>query len=214
MKGRDTTTILGLALAGAGILFLLMNLGLLGPAEQVIWMAMFAIGGVAFLLSFGRDHARWWAVVPGCVLLSIGVLIGLNEFAPWFDERLGGSLILGGISLSFWVIYLSDRERWWAIIPGGVLLTLAVLTGLSTGIAGDRLSAVFFLGLALTFGLVYLLPAGQARNRWAIYPAAVLLLMALLIMAAMGQVIDLLWPIALIFAGLYLAYRTLRVQPR
>jgi hypothetical protein len=41
-----------------------------------------------------------------------------------------------------------------------------------------------------------------------------LLLMALLIMVAMGQVIDLLWPIALILAGLYLAYRTLRVQPR
>ena len=36
--------------------------------------------------------------------------------------------------------------------------------------------------------------------------AAMFLIMALLIMVAMGQVINLLWPIALILTGLYLAY--------
>jgi hypothetical protein len=214
MKRTDTNSIAGLALAGAGILFLLQNLGLFGPAQAAIWTATFSISGLAFLVFFGRDRARWWALIPGFVLLSIGVLIGLDTFAPWFDERSGGALFLGGISLSFWAIYFADRERWWAVIPGGALLTLAVLTGLSTAMADEWLGGVFFLGLALTFGLVYLLPTSAGRNRWAIYPAAVLLVMALLIMAAMGQVINLLWPIALILAGLYIAYRRLRVQPR
>ena len=60
------------------------------------------------------------------------------------------------------------------------------------------------------FGLVYLLPTNQGRMKWAIYPAAALLAMAVLVMAAMGQVATLLWPTALILAGVYMVYRTLR----
>jgi hypothetical protein len=212
MKRTDSNIIVGVVLMGAGLLFLLLNLGLLGAAQSAIWAAAFALGGVAFLAVFGRDRARWWALIPGFVLLSIGALIGLTEFAPSFDDALGGVLVLGGISLSFWAVYLTDRARWWAVIPGGALLTLAALVGLSTRGAGEDLAWVLFLGLALTFGLVYLLPTGAGRNRWAIYPAGVLLVIALLIMGAMGQLLNILWPLALILAGLYIAYRTLRVQ--
>jgi hypothetical protein len=214
MKRTDTGTIVGIALAGAGVLFLLLNLGLLAPVAPAIWVLLFALGGGAFLTVFWRDRAAWWALIPGFVLLSIGALIGLSEFAPAFDDTWGGSLVLGGIGLSFWAVYLTSRARWWAIIPGGVLLTLAALAGMSTRLAGQDLGWVFFLGLALTFGLVYLLPGAERRNTWAIYPAAGLLAMALLTMASMGPVINLIWPLALIVAGLYLAYRTLRVQPR
>jgi hypothetical protein len=197
-------------LSGAGLLFLLLNLGLLGQAEAAIWAAVFAASGAAFLAVFWRDRARWWALVPGFVLLSIGTLIGFNEFVPSFDEAWGGALVLGGISLSFWMIYLTDRARWWAVIPGGVLLSVAALVIVSQQFPGQDLGWVIFLGISLTFGLVYLLPAGEGRNRWAIYPAAVLLVMALLLMAMMGQTINILWPVALILAGLYIAYRRLR----
>jgi hypothetical protein len=210
MKRTDTNILVGLMLLGAGILFLLLNLGLLGPAEAAIWAAVFAAGGGAFLAVFWRDRAHWWALIPGFVLLSIGTLIGLNEYVPSFDEAWGGALVLGGISLSFWMIYLTDRLRWWAVIPGGVLLSVTTLVILSAQFPGQELSWVIFLGMALTFGLVYLLPAGEGRNRWAIYPAGVLLVMALLLMAMMGQAINILWPIALILAGLYIAYRRLR----
>jgi hypothetical protein len=212
MRRTDTNVVVGLLLAGAGILFLLLNLGLLSPAEDAIWTVLFILGGAAFLAAYGRDRARWWALIPGFVLLSLGALIGLSAFVPAFDERWGGSLVLGGIGLSFWAVYLNDRAHWWAIIPGGVLLTLATIAGLSDYVPGEQIGGILFLGLALTFGLVYLLPFGEARQRWAIYPAAVLLIMALLIMASVGQVINLLWPLALILAGLYIAYRTLRVR--
>jgi hypothetical protein len=213
MKRTDTNILIGLILLGAGFLFLLVNLGLLDSAAAAIWAAAFAVGGGAFLAVFWRDRAHWWALIPGFVLLSIGTLIGLNEYAPSFDEAWGGALVLGGISLSFWMIYLTDRARWWAVIPGGVLLSVTTIVILSSQLPGQELGWVIFLGMALTFGLVYLLPTGERRNRWAIYPAAMLLLMALLLMAMMGQVINIVWPIALILAGLYIAYRRLRPLP-
>ena len=39
---------------------------------------------------------------------------------------------------------------------------------------------VFFLGLGLTFLLVYLLPKAEGRMKWALYPAGALLLVGLL----------------------------------
>jgi hypothetical protein len=49
------------------------------------------------------------------------------------------------------------------------------------------------------------------RMQWALYPAGALLAMALLVLAAMGEAVNLIWPAALILAGFYLMYR--RVRP-
>ncbi|HEU5103353.1 MAG TPA: hypothetical protein VFU22_30240 [Roseiflexaceae bacterium] len=213
MKRKDTNMLVGLMLLGAGVLFLLLNLGILGSAEAAIWAMLFAAGGTAFVWVFWRDRERWWALIPGCTLLSIGILIGLDKLAPAFAGVAGGALVLGGLSLSFWAIYLTDRARWWAVIPAGVLLTLVAIVVLSLQLPGQDLAWVLFLGIALTFGLVYLLPAGEGRNRWAIYPAAVMLLMALLLMATLGQMINILWPLLLIAGGITLIWRRLKGVP-
>jgi hypothetical protein len=152
-------------------------------------------------------------LIPGFVLLSIRTLIGLDEFVPAFDEALGGVLVLGGLSLSFWMIALTDRTRWWAVIPGGVMLSVAALVMLTQLLPGQDFSWVIFLGLSLTFGLVYLLPAAERRHRWALYPAAVLLMIALLLMATTGQAINLLWPLLLIAGGVALIWRRLNGVP-
>lgn len=213
MKRMDTNMLVGLVLSGAGILFLLLNLGILGPAQAAIWVVIFLAGGVAFLALFWRDRERWWALIPGFTLLSIGMLIGIDEFAPSLAGPSSGALVLGGVSLSFWAVYLTDRARWWAVIPGGVLLSLVAIVILSGYMPGQELGWVLFLGLALTFGLVYLLPTGERRNRWAIYPAAVMLLMALLLMATMGQMINILWPLLLIAGGIALIWRRRKGVP-
>jgi hypothetical protein len=35
-------------------------------------------------------------------------------------------LVVGGIGFAFWAIYFVKREHWWAIIPGSVMLTIAL----------------------------------------------------------------------------------------
>jgi hypothetical protein len=213
MKRMDTNMLAGLVLSGAGVLFLLLNLGILGPAEAAIWAVFFLAGGLAFLALFWRDRERWWALIPGSTLLSIGMLVGMDEFAPSLVGASGGALVLGGVSLAFWAVYLTDHARWWAVIPGGVLLSLVAIVILSHYLPGQELGWVLFLGLALTFGLVYLLPAGEQRHRWAIYPAVVMLLMALLLMSTLGQMINILWPLLLIAGGIALIWRRRKGVP-
>jgi hypothetical protein len=212
MKRIDRSLLLGMALVGAGALFLLQNLGFFGPLENAFWALIFGAGGMAFLAALARNRAHWWAAIPGCALLGIGLLIALDDLAPALAGDWGGPLFLGMLGLGFWVVYLIRRVYWWAIIPGGALFTLALVAGLSEMTAGDAGGWVLFLGLSATFGLVYLLPRDEGRMTWALYPAAALLAMAVLVMAAMGQVANLLWPAALILAGVYMVYRTLRLH--
>lgn len=210
MKRIESSIVLGMVLIGVGVLFLLQNMGVIGAIAGLVWAVFFAAGGGAFLLTFATAPARWWALIPGFTLLGLGALVALGELAPPLGEAWGGGLFLGGIGLGFCAVYLTGRERWWALIPGGVLLTLALVASLSAAMPGRDLGWLFFLGLGLTFGIVAVVPTPRGRMSWALFPSGVLLAMALLGMAFTGEAVGIFWPVVMIVAGLFLAFRSLR----
>jgi hypothetical protein len=172
-----------------------------------LWAFLFGAGGLIFLSVFLADRSDWWAVIPGVALLSLAAVTALDQLVPEADEAWVGAFFLGGLGLSFWLIYLTNREHWWAVIPGGVLFTLALVAGLSSVFEDVEMGGVFFLGLGLTFGLLSLLPTPEGRMKWALIPAAVLLVMGLLLLAAAMAILEVLWPAALILVGLYFIVR-------
>ena len=123
---------------------------------------------------------------------------------------MGATFFLGGIGLGFLLITLNNREFWWAIIPAGTLFTVALVAGLASVLEGVGAGAVLFLGLALTFGALYLVRTPQGRMKWALIPAGVLLVIGLGMMAFSESVLQYLWPLALIGVGLYFLWRALR----
>jgi hypothetical protein len=196
----------------AGLMFLLQNLGVFRFGD-LFWGVLFILGGGAFLTIFLQDRAQWWAIIPGFTLLGIGVIIGLTVLAPGFMAIIGGSIVLGSIGLAFLIIFLLDREKWWALIPAGTMLTLTVVAAISQAVPGMETGGVFFLGLGLTFGVVALLPTSAGRMSWAWIPAGILALMGLLLMAAAGSLIGYLWPLVIIAAGGFLILRTCLGRP-
>ena len=210
MKRFDVRTVGAILLIVVGILLLLQNLGILGGVVALIWSLIFGAGGVVFLYVFLTDRTQWWAIIPGFGLLGLAALIALDQFVPQVGDVLGGTIFLGGIGLAFWVIYFVNREHWWAVIPGGVMFTVALIAGLDSVFEGAEMGGVLFLGLGLTFGLLSLLPTPQGRMKWALIPATVLLVMGLLITAATTGILEYLWPAALILVGLYLLFRMFR----
>jgi hypothetical protein len=212
MKRSDLTW--GVLLVLGGIVLLLQNLGLFGSAEDLIWTILFALGGAAFLGVFAINRTFWWALIPGFTLLSLSTLMALEQLTPGGSGTWGGSIFLGGIGLSFWAIYLTHPRMWWAIIPGGILVTLAVVAGLDGMPAvGFDTGAIFFGGLALTFGLVYLLPGPTRRMTWALIPAAICAALALVVLTSSAAILEYVWPVALILIGLYFVYRTFQPAP-
>jgi hypothetical protein len=123
MKRFDPRILIGTLLILAGALGFLQAFGFLQDASDLFWGIVFLGAGAVFLFLFASGFASggWWAAFPGFVLAGIGVLILLPDSL----NDIGGAIFLGAIGLSFWAVYLTGRDRWWAIIPGGVLFTLA-----------------------------------------------------------------------------------------
>jgi len=206
MKRFDPRIVVGTLLILAGGLGFLQAFGFLRDASDIFWGIVFLLVGGVFLAVFasGFSGGNWWAVIPGLVLAGIGVLILLPDSL----DDLGGAIFLGAIGLSFWLVYLSGRERWWAIIPGGVLVTLAVVTVVSNlSNDGTASGGVFFLGLALTFLLVALL----VGMRWAYWPAGALgVLGGFLFFESQIYLLSYLAAAALILVGVFIVLRSLR----
>ncbi|HLF02643.1 MAG TPA: hypothetical protein VI547_11745 [Anaerolineales bacterium] len=206
---RNVNILIGLALVGLGILYLLQNFGRLTLANYV-WPIVFAAGGLAFLVGYFTSRAHWWPLIPGFTLLGLAAASGSEFLFPRLENEISGPLFLGGVSLGFWATYIFHRQNWWALIPGGVLMTLATVAAADEVYGSDRAGAVFFVGLAATFAIVFI----ATRQTWALFPAGGLLAFGLFILVGLERFIDYLWPAVLIFAGAFLLFRALRPAPR
>ncbi|HEX6290080.1 MAG TPA: hypothetical protein VFZ66_12860 [Herpetosiphonaceae bacterium] len=212
MKRTNASGMIGFALVVAGLLILLENFGFFGAASDLIWSLLFILGGLAFLTLFLREQAQWWAAIPGFTLMGIGTLIGLDQIFPRMAEIWGGSIFLGMIGLSFVLIFLTHPRYWWAMIPGGVLLTLSAVAGSDRVFSDQASGSIFFLGLAVTFGLLYLIPTPSGHMTWPLFPAAAALVLGAVTLSSVAWAFNYIWPVAVMIVGLYLIYRTL--QPR
>jgi len=200
-KRVDPAIVGGLALILAGALFLLRTMGLLDNVGDVFWGAIFLSAGALFLFAFFTGS--WWAVIPGCTLAGIGVLILLPDSL----EKFGGAVFLGAIGLAFWLVYVTaPRVRWWSLIPAGVLTALAATTILPDLVGGRATGSIFLFGIALTFALVALL----AGMKWAWYPAGVIAVLGLISLLALESLSNYIWAGALILGGGLFIFRAMR----
>lgn len=200
----------GIVLIFGGALLLLDTFGII-KGDELFWTIVAALGGVLFLSLYFSNNDNWWALIPGIIFLGVAAAIGLDAFAPGFKEaKLSGPIILGGIALSFFMIYIVERSNWWALIPAGVMTTIAIVAVLDSRSVNSGSDGIFFLGLGITFVLVAILPNSVGQMRWAWIPAAILGLIGLLIIVTAENLINYIWPSALILGGIVLVWRSLR----
>jgi hypothetical protein len=198
MTNKNTNQSWALILIFLGLLFLATNFGWFGWLTSWLWSLLFIGAGAAFLYVYYQKRERWWALIPGFSLLAIGVAA--------LSGNAAGGLFLALIGAGFAAVYMSERKRWWAIIPPGILLTLAVVAWLGAARPGWDTGWLFFIGMAATFGALVLLPEGQGKQRWAIYPALGCLVLVLLTFLS-SNVGSLIIALALIAMGALLFWR-------
>ena len=199
----------GIILLAAGVTILFSNLGMITLNWQMVVGPAFAVGGLVFLLVFITNTDEWWALIPGFVLIGLGINTFMGQWLDTHDGRLSSVVFLAFVGIPFLLIYIFNKQHWWAIIPGGVLLTMGVINLVPPGNAALE-GGLFFLGLALTFGLVYILPKPSGKLKWALYPAGILLLIGFVVTLGASDWLGLVGPLALLIAGGYVIYRALR----
>jgi hypothetical protein len=180
--------LIGLILVVVGGLALLGNFGLLGGMPTIFFSVAMGALGVYFIRYHLKNRQHFWGSIVGFALLGLA-------FAA-IGGDLAGFYFLGLLGAGFVMIYLQNHKHWWAVIPGGVLLTLSSIVAVEEIFPRWDEGTLFFAGLAATFGYLF----AYARQRWAIYPAAALLIVGLLSLSFTGGWV---FPALLIAAGIY-----------
>lgn len=200
---------IGLLMVIGGTIWFLdaWNVVRLGP----LWAAIiFALGGLGFAVLWARDREAWWAVMPAGVLLGLSGVIAWEELMPVAADEWGAAIFLAGLGLGFLAVYVRNHERWWALIPGGIMTSTALLVGATTVLPEMQAAAVLIGGMALTFVLVAVLPGGGQPRRWALIPAFPLGIVAIALTVGSTDALKMLeyvWPIILIGGGVFVVWR-------
>jgi hypothetical protein len=204
MRGR---LIWGVALIAMGAFFLAQQLGVFGAVQLPFWAFAFGLLGLIFLATFIADRRQWWALIPGCILLGVALLL-VNEQNELIPAQQAGALFLLSIGLPFLLIYLADRRMWWALIPGGVLTVIALITFvIGRELSGQAIAAILLFGLAAVFALVRVATRSSPYMGWATWVAAILAVIGVLVLITGPQAAALVAPAILIGLGLFLLAR-------
>jgi hypothetical protein len=197
----------GIVFIAGGILFLLQSLDVLQGGDY-FWGLLFLLLGGLFISGFWANRSQWWYIVPGMLFLGLGASSLSQAILPEkISNPLDGMFVLGGLGLGFWLLYLASPGNWWAIIPGGVMVSLAVVSVLDEVYPDKDTGGVFLIGLGLTFALLAILP--RLRMIWAFIPAVVLIIIGFIPLAGQFSVVRYIWPGLLILAGLFVLARGL-----
>jgi hypothetical protein len=232
MNVNKSSLFWGILLLGGGVLALAQQLGYMDQLPDSVWVWIFGLisavalvsyavsgwkqwgwlfpfgvfGGLAFTVGFavsGYENAamasplffgllipfaaayltdrahNWWALIPGGVMLFLAMttLLVDNVGGEWV-----GSLFLFLIGASFLVVYLNNRTRMWALLVAYILGVLSIAPALASlgGDAAAYFGPVFLFAIALPFYVVYFRPMNQANTWWAIIPAGVMTVLAVL----------------------------------
>jgi len=202
-----------------GLVLLLFNFGVFDPYKplvQYILAGLLALSAVGFFVAYFSARRDWAQLIPAWTLLALAAMALLSA-NPALDQRLNAAVLFIGLALAFAHIYLLDRtERWWAIIPGGFMLVLGVVIGLSSVIASvEALGAALFIGMGTVFLLLYFL-AGR-RQWWALVPGSVLLILGFFVFSVGGEggrTFLRWWPVILMAIGALVGATAYRRKPR
>lgn len=214
MKANRSSLFWGILLVAGGAVALAQQLGYLDRFPDSAWMWVFALVSVVALLSYLTSGLKEWGW-----LFPAGVFGGLAVVIALATNNVGTAAVATplfiGLLIPFAAAYFTDRAKnWWALIPGGVMLFLTLVTLLVDNTANDEwIGALFLFMIGLPFLVVYL--NNRTKNWWAIIPAGVMLFLSFIVILSTsvgGEWIGslFLFAIALIFLVVYLNNRTRR----
>jgi len=168
------------------------------------WVAILAAAGLGVFGVYLTDRSDWGLLIPAYVLWTVAGLIALITLNILRDESIA-TYVLAAIALPFLVVFLRNRDQWWALIPAYVLLAIGVMVGLiEQGVLSDYLVPAYVLfAIAIPFFVVY------ARNTnlwWALIPGGILAVIGLAFLIAEAMV-EYVAPAVVILAGVWILVR-------
>ena len=214
MKPRASHFLSGMFLVLVGVLFLLRTLGYVWFDEEYTVAVVFFSAGVVLLLAYYVFHKRLWTLILGAIGVFVGAAVFVDESRVLPNEAIGiFFFVITG--LVFLDALRQGKRNWWALIPGGFCLIFAahILLDMSWWLPGEYHGVIFFGGVGLIFGIIYLLKDKTLKLDWAKYPSLISFLLALLVMLTVDfrdRFNRFVFPVILIAVGIFVLVKSLQ----
>lgn len=173
----------GVLLIGAGVLALADRFGYIRSFSPSIWILIFAAISLLGFVSYATSGWKEWGwLFPAGISGGLAVVIALATNNV--NTAAVASPLFIGLLIPFAAAYLTDRTRnWWALIPGGVMLFLVLVTLLADSVGGEWIGAMLLLLIGLVFLAVFL---NNRTRTWALIVAYVFGVLSIAPMLAAG----------------------------
>ncbi|HHJ06064.1 MAG TPA: hypothetical protein ENK24_01035 [Anaerolineae bacterium] len=188
-----------------GIFFLLDNFRLVPPeVGDLFWTGIFGVGALFGLIYYLSHREQWWILFPTFTFFGITGVMFVESLPFYLID--GGSVFLFTLSLAFWILFVTEKQRWWAAIPAGALTSIAALAAVESAVHTEA-AGLLFIGLGLTFGLLWLIRR-ESPTGWAKWPAMILLFLGFFfpVIPRLGQA----WPLILIVIGVWMLFKAIK----
>ena len=200
------TDFVGVAMIVSGVFFLLVNFKLIPASDFVpprVLGILFIMVGLIFLFFSGAGRWLTWFVIPAGAFFTVGIVtlvFGWNRFFS-LDSA---SLFSLGFGLTFLALFWYRHGHWWVLIPSGAFVGIAA--GVEIGgrlpiIGWHPVAELFCLGIS--FLVIWLYSVQKKRMRWSLIVGSLIVSISFLYL--LGILLarwSILWPIALLLAGL------------
>jgi hypothetical protein len=199
------------ALIPGGVMLFLALTTLLVDSTGGEWIGSLFLfmAAFAFLVVYLNNRTRTWALLVAYIFGVLGIAPAMasgGESATYY-----GPVFLFAIALPFFIVYFRGADKWWAIIPAGVLTTISIIAALAIAgfirneSEGGYANAILMFGFSATFAIVWL------RHTMAWAKVVTIVLSALAVASIFFAIYsEILWPLAIIITGGYLLYSALR----
>ena len=173
----------GVLMIGGGLLALAEQTGYIDTFSPQTWITVFAAISLLGLVSYALSGWKQWGLLfPAGAFGGLALVIALAEARV--DSAAVASPLFFGLLIPFIAAYLTDRtHNWWALIPGGVMLFLALTTLLVDSSGGEWIGALFLFMIALSFLVVYL---NNQTRLWALFVAYILAVLGIAPLMSIG----------------------------
>jgi len=161
----------GVLLVGGGTLALAQQMGYIDRLPETVWTWIFALVSLLGFLSYTLSGWKHWGwLFPAGIFGGLVVTVMLSNNHA--NSAAVGSPLFFGLLLPFAAAYLTNRQRnWWALIPGSIMLFLALTTLLVDSAGGEWIGSLFLFLIGLSFLVVYL---NNHTRTWALLVAYIM----------------------------------------
>lgn len=126
-KPNSRSVVPGLIIITLGIIFLLNNFGAIDFDWEDFWSYLILLIGVIFWIGFIADRSKYGLIMPGTILLVIGLMfVYCNRFGWDEMENIWPFFILAPALGMFGMYLLGKRDRG-LLIPAFILSALGII---------------------------------------------------------------------------------------